>query len=444
MSSVRELHDKAAKLAQRAIIARHEGEAKRSEDLALQACVYETQAAMLVPHTKDSEPTRSILYLSAASLAYQCKEYRRARNLITQGLSGYPPPSVKQDLEGLHKQVSSASSYPGLSRHDHGTIIILLPPGLSPAQLMCQLTPPPLVAAIMGKYSEHRERGDMNAALRWAKQAQVSALASNDAVSESIANVCIADTHREMGQPGLAYECCQKAIVALRLRPTYEHRTYAEAVVTYLQGLLRQAQGDNLGALAAYQQSATLFERASEYWESQTADTALPSEACRRALKWIVTLCRVLVDTTSAGGKPEPKVLIAVYEGEGYDFAYLEMEGLFLQAAVIGNKKYKLYPDPLMLDLSLSCFLMRVPEDHWAGPYSGKGDYFLITQMPSISRSEGIGSSQFKALQQWEYSTFLRDPVSNIRFQPTRTVIGGESRDLMIPIGVLRESLTPG
>jgi hypothetical protein len=106
MSTVRELHDGAARLAQLAMVARHKGERKRAKDLARQAYEYELQAAELVPDDKSSEPTRSILHLSAASLAYQCKEFQTAQRLIAKGLSGYPPPTVEQDLKNLFEQVN--------------------------------------------------------------------------------------------------------------------------------------------------------------------------------------------------------------------------------------------------------------------------------------------------------------------------------------------------
>jgi hypothetical protein len=105
MSTVRELHDKAAELVQQAMMARYEGERERAEDLARRAYEYEVQAVELVPDNESSEPTRSILYLSAASLAYQCKEFQNAQRLVAKGLSGYPPPKVKQDLKDLFEQL---------------------------------------------------------------------------------------------------------------------------------------------------------------------------------------------------------------------------------------------------------------------------------------------------------------------------------------------------
>ena len=106
MSSVRELHDEAARLAQLALVARHNGEQERAAALARQAYQYESQAAALIPDDESSEPTRSILYLSASSLAYQCKEFEAAQRLIAKGLSGYPPAKVEQDLKGLYEQVN--------------------------------------------------------------------------------------------------------------------------------------------------------------------------------------------------------------------------------------------------------------------------------------------------------------------------------------------------
>lgn len=75
MKSVRELHDKAMELAQLALVAYQNRDFDKAENLAYQAYENEIQAADLVPEGQSSEPTRSILYRSAASLARQCKEF---------------------------------------------------------------------------------------------------------------------------------------------------------------------------------------------------------------------------------------------------------------------------------------------------------------------------------------------------------------------------------
>lgn len=106
MINVRELHSEAMRLAQLALIARQHGEYDKAEDIARQAYNYENKAAHLVPEGENSEPTRSILFRSAASLAYQCGELLDAQRLIAKGLSGYPPPQVEMELKELYEQVN--------------------------------------------------------------------------------------------------------------------------------------------------------------------------------------------------------------------------------------------------------------------------------------------------------------------------------------------------
>jgi tetratricopeptide (TPR) repeat protein len=106
MTTVRELHDKAMRLSYLALVARETGDIKRAEELAREALGYEEKAAALVPDEKASEPTRSILYRSAASLAYQCKEFQLAQQLIARGLAGFPPPKVEGELKALYDQVN--------------------------------------------------------------------------------------------------------------------------------------------------------------------------------------------------------------------------------------------------------------------------------------------------------------------------------------------------
>lgn len=107
MTTVRELHDKAMRLSQLALVARATGDTKRAEDLAREALHYETAASSLVPDDKASEPTRSILLRSAASLAYQCKEFQLAQQLIDKGLAGHPPPRIAQELQTLVEQIQN-------------------------------------------------------------------------------------------------------------------------------------------------------------------------------------------------------------------------------------------------------------------------------------------------------------------------------------------------
>lgn len=106
MTTVRELHDKAMHLSQLALVARETGDKTHAMELAREALHYEMEAATLVPEDKASEPTRSILFRSAASLAYQCKEFQTSQQLIAKGLAGHPLPRVAQELSALYEQVS--------------------------------------------------------------------------------------------------------------------------------------------------------------------------------------------------------------------------------------------------------------------------------------------------------------------------------------------------
>src|SRR4051794_8562732 len=104
--TVRELHDRAMQLAQDALLARGKSDVELAQSLARQAYELEAQAASMVPLDAASEPTRSILFRSAASLAYQAKELQTAQRLIAQGLCGYPPPRVERELKHLFDQIN--------------------------------------------------------------------------------------------------------------------------------------------------------------------------------------------------------------------------------------------------------------------------------------------------------------------------------------------------
>lgn len=106
MSTVRELHNQAMLLAQQSQIARIEGQDPTlAIKLAKDAFRYESEAALLVPNTREAEPTRSILYRSAASLAFQAELFTDAQRFVMQGLSGFPPPRERAELEILYERI---------------------------------------------------------------------------------------------------------------------------------------------------------------------------------------------------------------------------------------------------------------------------------------------------------------------------------------------------
>ena len=99
MQTIRSLHDDALALVQLALVARHSGDQERAVALAREAFGFEAQAADLVPAGVDSEPTRSILYRSAAWLALDARLPDEAVRLAERGLTGSPPGSIAAELK---------------------------------------------------------------------------------------------------------------------------------------------------------------------------------------------------------------------------------------------------------------------------------------------------------------------------------------------------------
>lgn len=98
---VNELHSKAMEIAQSAFIARIKGELGKIKQLSNRAFQYEREAAMLLLNDYDIEPTRSVLFRSAASLALNFEDCREAERMIAFGLSGNPPPEILEELREL-------------------------------------------------------------------------------------------------------------------------------------------------------------------------------------------------------------------------------------------------------------------------------------------------------------------------------------------------------
>lgn len=106
MNKVRQLHEEAMNLAEMAFVAKLNGQLERASQLTREAFQKEVQAASLVSDESSSEPTRSILHRSAASLALNCNEFREAERLIARGLAGNPPEDVAQELRDLFDEVN--------------------------------------------------------------------------------------------------------------------------------------------------------------------------------------------------------------------------------------------------------------------------------------------------------------------------------------------------
>ena len=102
MRAVSELHQRAMELVDRSLLARAAGESENAAQLLRQAYEAERQAALSVEG--NTEPTRSVLLRSAASLALEVGELRIAEQLIANGLAGEPPTEIADELRDLLEQ----------------------------------------------------------------------------------------------------------------------------------------------------------------------------------------------------------------------------------------------------------------------------------------------------------------------------------------------------
>ena len=106
MQTIKEFHDLAMNLAEEAFQAQKSGRESDAISLFGTALELEQKAANALPLAEESEPTRSILFRSAASLAFNSKNYRLADRLIARGLSGFPPPEIEEELKNLYEDVN--------------------------------------------------------------------------------------------------------------------------------------------------------------------------------------------------------------------------------------------------------------------------------------------------------------------------------------------------
>lgn len=106
MSDIEQIHNEAINLAEEAFRAKRKGDVETATDLFVQALDLEKKAFSSFPASEDSEPTRSILIRSAASMAFHAREYDQAEQLVSIGLSGFPPSEIRSELKALHDDIN--------------------------------------------------------------------------------------------------------------------------------------------------------------------------------------------------------------------------------------------------------------------------------------------------------------------------------------------------
>ncbi|MEK7253814.1 MAG: hypothetical protein AAB316_03660 [Bacteroidota bacterium] len=100
-------HQQAMNLSQQAAAALSRGDEQLAEALFQQAFELEQKAALTFLYDFENEPTRSVMFRSAASLALQCGKWRAAEKLAAMGLSGNPPAEIADELRDLFEKVSA-------------------------------------------------------------------------------------------------------------------------------------------------------------------------------------------------------------------------------------------------------------------------------------------------------------------------------------------------
>ena len=99
-----QLHQKAMDMANDALTAEKKGNQAQAIKAYTLAFQYEKQAAMILAYDFTVEPSRSVLFRSAAYLALKAKQYPEAERMAAFGLIGNPPAEIAFELRAALKE----------------------------------------------------------------------------------------------------------------------------------------------------------------------------------------------------------------------------------------------------------------------------------------------------------------------------------------------------
>jgi hypothetical protein len=99
------VHRKAMVLMQDALVAEVKGDNITALHLFSDAFDLERQAALDLRNDLAKEPTRSVLFRSAASLAMNCGRFEEGEEMIALGLAGNPPREIAEELIDVSKKI---------------------------------------------------------------------------------------------------------------------------------------------------------------------------------------------------------------------------------------------------------------------------------------------------------------------------------------------------
>lgn len=106
MKTPKELHEEAMSFYEESIAANFKGDKENREHLLREAYRLEKEAALLLKDRYELEPTRSKLFASCATMAYQLEEYRESEQMVSHGLTGNPPSEILEEFRDLFDKVN--------------------------------------------------------------------------------------------------------------------------------------------------------------------------------------------------------------------------------------------------------------------------------------------------------------------------------------------------
>ena len=109
-STIKDLQNQAKTCATLAGLFNANGDVVIATQYYLRAALLESNAAQMLPAKPDNEPSRSLLFLSAALYAKKGGDYQKAKELCFEGLAGYPRLSIRQEFESLLEKIRAEIS----------------------------------------------------------------------------------------------------------------------------------------------------------------------------------------------------------------------------------------------------------------------------------------------------------------------------------------------
>lgn len=103
MSTSENPHHLAMDLVEAAMLERTRG--NNTETVRLYAEALELELTAIAQLPEPVEPTHSVLHRSAGWMAFNCGQYRKAKQLATFALAQEPPPEIADELRELLKEV---------------------------------------------------------------------------------------------------------------------------------------------------------------------------------------------------------------------------------------------------------------------------------------------------------------------------------------------------